>query len=120
MKNILGQKQTRDCLVIEIDKNNKGYEVVSWPNLPRMIVLAAAEDEAILESANRFNNVIGITVESVYNVPKYVSEGTLFDAIFMLPCFDDVRINFAVLFLSIMKGYKMSNVDVMLTHTLEL
>lgn len=64
---------------------------VNWNKLPRLVIVASIEDEKFLiEKLNEYYNVMGITIESVYNSPEHITEGTPFDAIISIPSFDDV------------------------------
>lgn len=77
--------------MLQQERKTIGHNMVSWPNLPRLYVNATSEEDTILESADRFNNAIGITVESVYNAPKNHGETANLDAIFPLPAFGEVK-----------------------------
>lgn len=61
---------------------------------PRLVVKATLRyNFPIPECLTDFGNFVGITVESVYNLPDQVTEGMNFDAIFSLPYFGDVSLS---------------------------
>lgn len=86
-------------MIVELEKKASAQDVVSWMNLPRLVATISTSGESLIpEKANRNNNVIGVTVESIYNAPDSIPEGTAFGALFPVARFSDVRVY--VLFIS--------------------
>lgn len=76
---------------MELENTPLLKDSVTWVKLPRLLVVASfEEDDFPVEILSEHSNVVGITVESVYNPPDNVTEGTLFDAMISIPSFGDV------------------------------
>lgn len=86
-----GQKSIRESLVVEKGRNVSSKELVSWNKLPILRVVASIEDnQSVFNNLNDGYNILGITVESVYNAPDYLNEGTSAEAAILVPIFGDV------------------------------
>ncbi|KAK6640364.1 hypothetical protein RUM44_012057 [Polyplax serrata] len=84
------KKRIQESLILELENTPLLKDSVTWVKLPRLLVVASfEEDDFPVEILSEHSNVVGITVESVYNPPDNVTEGTLFDAMISIPSFGD-------------------------------
>ncbi|KAL0267482.1 UNVERIFIED_CONTAM: hypothetical protein PYX00_009736 [Menopon gallinae] len=87
---IKGKKIISDTMLVENEKNLIGMNAVSWLKLPKMTVSASTGNEELIpQEYMKFNNILSITVESIYNVPSSIEEGTTFEASILIPSFSD-------------------------------
>ncbi|XP_049835099.1 uncharacterized protein LOC126278868 [Schistocerca gregaria] len=85
----LGERKFFECLLLEQDKKVVGQEVITWPNLPRMLVSAEVCELMLPSMQRKFQNILHVTVESLHNLLPEMTENITYRAAIAFPTYSE-------------------------------